>query len=247
MQFPPTNWTLLAQATINGDNDGRRALDDLCATYHRPIRIFIRAKGFSETEAQDLTQDFFLHWLRSNSWKRADRARGRFRSFLLASVSHMLAHHESKRRAAKRGGGNTAQSLDEMHDDGQEVADETHVESVEFDREWASALVSNALRVIEAEFAGRGREDAFAVLRRFLPSSGELISLDEAAQITGMNVGAVKAAVHRLRERFREVLRSSVAATVTAPHEVDEELQYLRSLMAKPAARIPATETGNKT
>lgn len=245
MPFPTTRWTQLADATLDGDADGRRALDELCAAYRQPVVAFLASRGCRNQELDDLTQEFFLRWLRQRSWKRANRDRGRFRTFLLGAVTHMLAHHHARKSAAKRGGGAEADSLDALGESGFEVAKDDVAPSPEFDRAWASTLVTNALADIEAEFASRGRADAFVVLRRFLPSGGEPVSLEDAARLMDTNVGAVKAAVHRLRERFRELLRAAVAATVNAPHEVDEELMYLRTLMLETSARIPAPENRN--
>jgi RNA polymerase sigma-70 factor (ECF subfamily) len=155
----------------------------------------------------------------------------------------MLAHHHEKLNAAKRGNGSEPVSLEELPGDGPFNDDGSPPASAAFDRKWAAALVENTLAAVADEFSTRGRADAFTVLRNFLPSGGDSITLEEAARRMDTSVGAVKAAVHRLRERFRELLRAAVAATVAAPHEVDEELLYLRSLMLMPPSRIPEDET----
>ena len=242
MAFPTTRWTLLADATLDGDAVGRRALDDLCTAYRQPVVAFLTSRGYRNQELDDLAQEFFLRWLRQRSWKRADRERGRFRTFLLGAVTHMLAHHHARENAAKRGGGVETDSLDELGEAGFELAETEIAPSPEFDRAWAAALVANVFSQIEDEYRARDRAEAFAVLRRFLPSGGEPLSLEDAARLMDTNVGAVKAAVHRLRERFREQVRAAVAATVGAPHEVDEELLYLRTLMMHGLAGNPPVE-----
>jgi len=247
MSFPTTRWTLLAEATLAGDAHGQKALDDLCQAYRRPVEMFLGAKGVRNEELEDVVQDFFLRWLRSRAWKRADRERGRFRTFMLGGVVNTLAHHRSKGRAEKRGGGTEADSLDEMLADGIEPTCPSAADAMEFDRGWAVALVENAVADIAREMQARGRGDEFEVLRHFLPGADETPTLEEAAERLGTNVNAVKAAVHRLRARFRELVRAAVASSVSAPHEVEEELQYLRSLLiSQPKTRTSAPQNGNK-
>ncbi|HCN28587.1 MAG TPA: hypothetical protein DIT64_07440 [Verrucomicrobiales bacterium] len=231
MTFPTTHWTLLAEATLNGDAAGRQALSRMCEEYRKPVLAFLAARGYQEGEREDLAQEFFLNWLSTRSWKRAAREKGRFRSYLLGSVCHMLARDHERKHAAKRGAGAGCDSLEAAAEAGWEAADETPPESPAFDRAWAVTLVMNTLHCLEQDFARRGRAGEFAVLRRFLPSGGEGITLEEAARCLDFSTSAVKSAVHRLREAFRLALRAAVAGTVSAPHEVDEELAYLRSLL----------------
>lgn len=247
MSFPTTRWTLLAEATLAGDAHGQKALDDLCMAYRRPVEAFLLARGVRNEEMEDLVQDFFLRWLRSRAWKRADRERGRFRTFLLGGVMHTLAHHRSKGFAEKRGGGAETDSLDELAEDGIEPVCPSAPDVMEFDRGWAVALVENALADIARETQARGRGDEFEVLRHFLPGADETPTLEEAAARLGSNANAVKAAVHRLRSRFRELVRAAVARSVSAPHEVEEELVYLRSLLiSQPKTSTSAPQNGNK-
>lgn len=231
MNFPTTHWTLLAEATLDGDAAGREALCRMCEEYRAPVSAFLAARGYLDGEREDLVQEFFLNWLSTRSWKRAVRERGRFRSYLLGSVCHMLAHHHARKAVAKRGGGVQLDSLEEAAESGWEAVDETPAAVPAFDRAWAVTLVLNTLRCLELEYAARGKAAEFEVLRRFLPSCGAPITLEEAAQKLGCSTSAVKSSIHRLRLGFRESLRSAVAGTVSAPHEVDEELAYLRSLL----------------
>jgi RNA polymerase sigma-70 factor (ECF subfamily) len=247
MAFPTTRWTLLAEATLHGDADGRAALARMCECYRRPVELFLITRGHGAHEAEDLAQEFFLRWLKSRAWKRADRLRGKFRTYMLGALNHLLAHEAEKKNARKRNNGDTPLSLDDDIFDAELPAEAAEEGGGSFDREWAVALVNQALAALRAEFAGRGKEREFEVLRRFLPGSSTPPTLEVAAADLGTNMNAVKSALHRLRERFRELLRTEVARTVSAPHEVEEELQYLRSLLLQmPPQRILEAEKGKK-
>ena len=243
MAFPTTRWTLLAEATLAGDAHGQKALDDLCLAYRKPVESFLVARGVRNEDLEDVVQDFFLSWLRSRAWKRADRERGRFRTFMLGGVMHTLARRHSKGRAEKRGGGVETDSLDKLAENGIEPECPSAADAMEFDRTWAVALVENSLAELADERQARGREAEFAVLRQFLPGAGETLTLDEAAARLGVKLDAVKIAVHRLRVRFRELVRAAVARSVSAPHEVEEELVYLRSLLL--SERKTSTSVGH--
>lgn len=233
MTFPKTEWILLSKATLNGDDDGYQAVVKMCESYRQPVMAFLTMRGYREQEREDLVQEFFLNWLRTQSWKRAQQGRGRFRNFLLGSVCHMLAHHHGRQNTLKRGGGDETESLEVALEHGFEPTDETLLDSPEFDRVWALTLVRNVLQTLSREYAEREGPEVFDILQRFLPSGREVITLDEAAKQLDMNVSAVKSAVFRLRAKFRETLRSAVACTVSAPHDVDEELRYLHALLLR--------------
>lgn len=234
VSFPTTNWTLLAAATLDGNTQGRAALESLCREYRRPVHAVLRARGFPAPEAEDLTQEFFLGLFETRAWKRADRERGRFRSFLLGALGHMLDHVWRARFAQKRGGGESPVSLDAAADAGLEIAAPDAMRCDLFDREWALGLIQAAFADVEREFADSARIEEFAVLRRFLPGVEAPMRYDEAARLLGKSEGVVKSLVHRLRARFRETLRRSVARTVAAAHEVEEELAYLHAVLAAP-------------
>jgi RNA polymerase sigma-70 factor (ECF subfamily) len=235
MSFPTTHWTLLAEATLNGDTRGRSALEQMCRDYHRPVFVVLRARGFAEEEAEDLTQDFFLRLFESKAWKRAERSKGRFRSFLLGTLTHMLQHVWAAGQRQKRGGGTRTESLEAAQENGEMPAapDEGNAETV-FDREWALGLIQTAFVKVEGEFEDAGRAEEFAVLRRFLPGVEVPLRYDEAARLLGKSEGLVKSMIHRLRDDYRRALRALVARTVSAAHEVDEELAYLHQVLAAP-------------
>ncbi|HBJ87069.1 MAG TPA: RNA polymerase subunit sigma-24 [Verrucomicrobiales bacterium] len=233
MAFPTTRWTLLAAATMNGDAAGREALAALCGRYRWPVVVYLRSRGLDQSEAEDAAQDFFLKLLESCAWRRADQVRGRFRTFLLSVLNHLMQHRVRDECRLKRGGGRVPESLDELREEGFEPEGAATPDALVFDREWALTLVMDAVAVIEAEHMQRGRSAEFEVLRGYLPGIGEMLPYEEAAARTGLSLTALKAAVHRLRTRFREVLRTAVARTVDAPHEVDEELRHLASLLMR--------------
>ncbi len=230
LNFPTTNWRQLAEATLDGDTAGRAALQRLCEEYHAPLLAFLRGRGFSPEEAEDFTQEFFLELLESRAWKRASPARGRFRTFLLGTLMHVVGRERTRQAAAKRGGGQLLASLDELQEAGLELAGESQAEVQRFDREWAQRLVDSALTTVAASFAA----EEWAVLVGFLPGAGGPPSYEEAARQLGIPLAALKTTVHRLRARFRETLRGAVARTVSAAHEVEEELAYLRRVLATP-------------
>ena len=231
---------MLAEATLSGDTHGRSALEQMCRDYHRPVFVVLRARGYAEQEAEDLTQDFFLRLFESKAWKRAERGKGRFRSFLLGTLTHMLQHVWAAAQRQKRGGGTQTESLEAAQEQGEMPAaeDEGNMEAV-FDREWALRLIQAAFAKVEEEFEEAGRASEFAVLRRFLPGVDVPLRYDEAAQLLGKSEGLVKSMIHRLRDDYRRALRALVARTVSAAHEVDEELAYLHQVLAAPA-RGPA-------
>jgi DNA-directed RNA polymerase specialized sigma24 family protein len=228
--FPTTHWSLLAQATLNGDANGRAALARICSDYRGPVVAFLRTRGYAPEAAEDLAHDFFLQLIQSVAWKRADRARGRFRTFLLGALMHVLDHAREREHAAKRGAGAIAESLDLLAESGFEPAAIPAELGNVFDREWALKLVEDALAAVEHEFAATG-PDQYSILKRFLPGAASVMSYEEAAHALQVPVGTVKTWVHRLRTRFRELLRGAVASTVSAPHEIDDELAYLRQVL----------------
>jgi DNA-directed RNA polymerase specialized sigma24 family protein len=224
MYFPTTQWTLLAEATLVGERSGRDALDELCRRYWQPLARFIQLRGYSETEAQDLTQDFIVHLLGHSALSRVDRERGRFRTFLLGALVRFLGDERDRRLAQKRGGGVPHQSIDVP---GADLASAESSEAMLFDREWALTILEAALAELRAECGRHGDASRFQVLQNFLPGSVNIMSYESAAEALASSVPALKSEVHRVRLRFRILVRQQILATVAAPHEVDAELEYL--------------------
>jgi DNA-directed RNA polymerase specialized sigma24 family protein len=237
MYFPTTQWSLLAQASASGQTAARQALEELCARYWSPLNRFIRARGYASAEAEDLTQEFLLHVLEHSMLQRVDPLRGKFRSFLLGALVRFLADEYDRRRAQKRGGGAVPVSLDEP---GPKNLATVEPGALLFDREWAMALLEHALMALEQEFSAAAKRQPFEVLRRFLPGSLETPSYETAAQQLGLSLPALKSEVHRLRARFNLLVRQEVGATVSAPHDIDEEMEYLHQVLMDRGSELPA-------
>jgi RNA polymerase sigma-70 factor (ECF subfamily) len=205
------------------------ALEQLCRTYWYPLYAFVRRQGHSAPDAEDLTQEFLARYLAREYVTRADRSRGRFRTFLLGCLKHFLSEQRRQAGRLKRGGGHTfvswdAQTAEERYQS--EPLDPVTPEKI-YDRGWALTLLEQALSRLGTEQAAAGKSERFAQLRDYVWGEGSRASYAEAAQRLGMTEGALKVAVHRLRQRYRELLREEVAHTVAAVHEIDEELRYL--------------------
>lgn len=229
MYFPTTHWSLLARASLSGESAARLALEELCRRYWMPVNQFIQFRGHRRADADDLTQKFFVQVCQYSTFLRADRMRGRFRSFLLGALVKFLANEMDRERAQKRGGGAPDLCLDEI--DETSVPLEPHEAQANFDREWATTVLANAMDRVRAEFSEDGRDGVFVVLREFLPGATAPPSYEHAAGKLGSTVPAFKSEVHRLRLRFRALIRAEVAATVSAPHEVESELAHLQSVL----------------
>lgn len=231
MEFPATQWSLLALATLNGDSAGRDALADFYSRYREPVVAFIRRRGIPADDVEDLAQEFFVHLMEKATLRRADATRGRFRSFLLGALVRFLAQARERRQAVKRGGRAPPVSLDATEGTGAEPA-VLPVDQQAYDRDWAVGLLRHALAAIEEEYRKRGREAEFEIFRAYLPGTTEAPPpYDSAAKRAGLGLGAFKTEVHRMRERLREILRREVAATVSSPEEVEDEVMYLGQVL----------------
>lgn len=235
MEFPSTQWSLLTQATLHGEESAAKALAVFCQRYRPPVVKFIRGRGFDGSEAEDVAHDFFLHLMEKSTLRRADAARGRFRSFLIGALIRFLGDERDRRTARKRGGGATALTLE---DEGvaAELASTPATDETVFDREWALGLLTLALGRIEADYSGEGRAQAWPILRLYIPGGVQPPSYEEGAARLGLGLGAFKSEVHRLRKRFRARLHEEVAGTVTAPPEIDAEIAYLGRVLQADAA-----------
>lgn len=227
-RFAPTRWTLVLRAR-GRDETSRQALSELCESCYGPVEQFLRSGGRNPDEARELTQEFFARLLRGGGLDGVDPLRGRFRSFLLGAVKHFLADAQDRARAQKRGGGQELIPLTSGSDTtaGMEIADPAAaVSDVMFDRQWALALLDRVLREMQNEALADGRERQFEALKPWL-TGADAGSQRTVAEQLGMTEGAVKVAIHRLRQRFRDGVRRQIAETLDDPAEVTAELSYL--------------------
>lgn len=230
MEFPSTHWSVLAEATLHGENGAQTALAEFYRRYHEPVMQFIRRRGADSAKAEDLTQDFFLHLITKSTLSRADAARGKFRTFLLGALVRFLGDAHDREHAAKRGGGALPVSLDAT-EHGWSMPTIPASTAADFDREWALQILASALSRLERDYGTRGRAAEFAVLRAYVPGGVEPPAYEAAAAQLGIGVGALKTEVHRLRQRFRTGLREELAATVASPAEIDAEIAYLGEVL----------------
>ena len=227
--FVTTHWSVVLAAGHANTTGSRDALARLCQTYWHPLYAYVRRLGHSPHDAQDLTQEFFARLLAKNYLARADESRGRFRSFLLTSLKHFLANEWDKAQAQKRGGGEILISIDYAAAETTchfEPVDPSTAEKV-YERRWALTLLDYVLRRLRAEYTASDREKLFEALKPTLTEASRAVRYAEIASRLDTSEGAVKVAVHRLRQRYRELLRAEIADTVASPDEVDGELRSL--------------------
>jgi len=233
--FQPTRWTLVRRAQGNS-SEARAALGELCAAYYQPVFAYLRSTRRGEEEARELVQEFFARLLARSNIAGADPGRGRFRSFLLGAVKHFLADMRDREQAEKRGGGQERISLQPSTETspGFELADSTdHGDEAQFDREWALTLLARGVEAVETELRDAGKEAVFAVLKPWLTGESVSLSMTDAAKELGMTEGAVKVAIHRLRQRFRAAVRSEIAQTVDGEEAVTAEMSYLVTVLSR--------------
>ena len=218
-------------------NPGQAAesLERLCSVYWRPLYAYIRRQGESAHDAQDLTQEFFLRLLEKDWLNAVDQGKGRFRSFLLAALKHFLSNERDKARAQKRGGGQAPLPLDFTGEETHlrfQAADQLTPEII-FDRRWATTLLEEALVRLRREYANQGKEPLFEQLKTTLTEERGRVAYSALAASLSMKEAAVKMAVHRLRQRYRECLRAEIAQTVATTGEIEDELRHVMGAFAK--------------
>jgi len=235
MQFNTTHWSVVLAAGEAGSEQAAAALARLCQTYWFPVYAFIRKRGNSPEEAQDFTQEFFSIFLEKNYVAKAARDRGRFRVFLMSSVENFLHNQYDRARAQKRGGGQKLISLD-----GADAEERYQMEPVEeadpvrvYEQQWASTLLETVLTRLRNDFGAEGRAGLFDDLQAHLWGETETIPYPQLAEKFGLSAGNVKTIAHRLRERYREVLREEISQTVAKPGDVDDEIQYLMRIVGQ--------------
>ena len=232
-RFATTRWDLVLASAQTQAPGADQALGDLCQTYWRPLYAFVRRRGYSPADAEDLVQGFFAQFLGERSLKKADQGRGRFRTFLLSSLENFLANQWDRASAAKRGGKFQFVQFDQLPSaerDALDAPDESSPEMV-FDVRWARNIVDNALKQLRDEAAAHGKSNMFDELKGFL-TVADATTYDVAATRLGIPLNAVKTSIRRLRGNFRTVVRREVARTVSSPTEIEDELRYLRAVLA---------------
>lgn len=223
-----------AQSDNASRTQAGKALAELCRAYWYPLYSFVRNRGYVPADAQDLTQSFLARFIETRGFASADRERGRFRTYLLGAMKHFLANEWHRGRMLKRGGGVTFLEWDALEPEARYALEpaQSGDPDLAYDREWALELIARAREKLRAESEANGKEELFEALKKSL--TGDEPSRSEAAAVLGMSEGALKAAVHRLRRRFRELLRAEIAQTVSTRTEIDDEMRYLVSVLRGP-------------
>jgi RNA polymerase sigma-70 factor (ECF subfamily) len=228
-RFATTHWSVIVAARDGDAPRAREALAALCQTYWYPLYAYIRRQGYSWDQAQDLTQGFFAQLLEKDAFRLVDPAKGKFRSFVIAACKHFLANERDRARAVKHGGGRLFISIDGQDAESRYQAEPAHVQTPEraFEQRWALALLNQVLARLRVEFQGADKGQLFDRLKGFLLKEKSAGGYAGAAQELGMTEGAVKVAVHRLRQRYRELLREEIGHTVRDPGQIDDEIRDL--------------------
>jgi RNA polymerase sigma-70 factor (ECF subfamily) len=235
--FASTRWTVVRQAADSqtASQHALSALTELCQIYWRPVYVFLRRQGIAQHDAQDLTQGFFADLIENRAYSRADPTKGRFRSFLLGTLKHFVAHARDHECAQKRGGGTMPVELDESAiSEAETYASRCNHWSADgvFDREWAASLARQALDRLAQEYELGGKGALFEALKsRLTAGDAAAIPYEELANRLGRTAVHLRVDVTRLRARYRAILREEVSGTVIDRQDVDEELRYLRQAM----------------
>ncbi len=233
-EFTTTHWSVVVAAREPDAPQAAAALAELCRTYWYPLYAFVRRKGHSSHDAQDLTQAFFARLLEKNYVAQADRERGRFRSYLLAALTHFLADEWDKAHRLKRGGGREMISFDAASAEERyrlEPIDQLDAAKL-YERRWVTTLFNQVLARLEDEFRDSGKGGLFGQLKGSLLAEDSGMSYAELGTRLGLTEDAVKQAVHRMRRRYRELFREEIAQTVAGPGEVDDELKHLYAVLS---------------
>jgi RNA polymerase sigma factor (sigma-70 family) len=227
--FATTHWTVVLAAGRRHTPESDAALEELCRTYWFPLYAYVRRRGHAKEDAEDLTQAFFARLLEKNFLANLAAEKGKFRAFLLAALKHFLANEWDKSQRQKRGGGSAHLSLDWQTADTKFQVAATGEPSPDqaFDREWALALLAKVIERLQKECASDGNARLFEQLKIFLTAGNGETAQRETAKTLGLEEGAVRVAIHRLRKRYRILLREEISQTLSDPAQVDEEMRVL--------------------
>lgn len=228
-RFATTHWSLVLAAGGSSSPETQDALAALCRTYWYPLYAYVRRQGYQPAEAQDLTQAFFTRLLEKHYLRDVQQERGKFRSFLLAALKHFLANERDRVRAQKRGGDRSLVSMDIQQAERRYSHEPKHEITPEklFEKRWALTLLDEVLDSLQEEWHRAEKANLFERLKVYLSGDADAVPYRQVAEETGLSEGAVKVAVHRLRRRFRDLLRAEIAHTVARPEEIDDEIRDL--------------------
>lgn len=227
--FRSTHWSVVLAARNNSSPDAHAALEELCGAYWHPLYAFVRRQGHGPEDAQDLTQEFFRHLLDKDALTGVDPRKGRFRSFLLASIKNLLANHWHRERAQKRGGGTLLRSLDDSSGEDHypvEIARTLSPDKL-FDRRWAETLLERVLIRLREDWNARDKLQRFDTLKVFLVEPRGDVSCGDVAAHLGITVPALRSMLHRLRQSYRQIFTQEIAHTVASPEEIEDEIRHL--------------------
>ena len=233
-RFATTRWSVVLAAGKSSSLDQKQALEALCQSYWFPLYAYIRRRGYGTHEAEDHTQAFFAHILEKHNLQTADPKYGKFRSFLLIRLKYFLGDERDRGRAQKRGGGRKILSLGFQNAEDQyalEPADQLTPEML-FEKSWALTVLERTMDRLESEMADKNKQKIFEHLKVYLTTEKDVIPYQSMATKLKMSEGSVRVAVHRLRRRYRELLRDEIGQTVAGEDQIDEELGYLFAALA---------------
>jgi RNA polymerase sigma-70 factor (ECF subfamily) len=235
-QFATTQWSLVDALKPDeaSQTRARKALEELCRAYWYPLYVFVRSRGYSAVDAQDLTQAFFARIIETDVFASADRKRGRFRSYLLGAMKHFLVNEWHRAQTQKRGGQVKFIEWDELDPESRYAGASKHSDNPEhlFDHEWALETITGALQTLRDEMDKAGKSDLFDALKGSLTGEDEPPRKEIAAML-GMSEGAVKVAAHRLRRRYGQLLRAAIAETVSNEADLIDEMRYLVEVLRR--------------
>ena len=233
--FATTHWSAVFTARDGDSVEALAALERLCRSYWRPVYAYIRRDGCQPADAQDLTQEFFHRFIEKQWIDRLQHTRGKFRSFLLTFLKHFLSDERDRVRAKKRGGGRTFLSIDELQAEESTLLQPSESLTADqvFERRWAQTLMERAVTRLREEYTEEGKAELFQKLKDLQPGERSAQNYVELGAALGLSEGAVKSAVHRLRLRYRDILRKEIAGTLNNAEEVDEEIRYLIQVLGK--------------
>jgi RNA polymerase sigma-70 factor (ECF subfamily) len=231
--FPNTHWSVVLAATATPSPESAVALETLCRDYWHPLYAYARRCGQSEHDAQDMTQEFFRRLLEKRWLEKADREKGRLRTFLVTALKHFMANEWRRNSAQKRGGNQASVPLDTTVAESPSAMDGKLSPDEVYDRQWALTLLELTLKNLQAEFAAGGKAGDFDKLKSCLMTGQGAIDYAAMAGQLGMNEGAARVAVHRMRKRFREIYRKEISQTLTDGADLDAELRHLAAALAR--------------